>query len=147
MILDQENILSDEQAVTATAASTNYIDLQNAVNRIGAPLELFITVDETFDSAGDAATLTIAIREDATDAMAGSPAAIVSSAVIAEADLVAGAKIPLPQLPKKTLQYIDAYYTVGTEDFTAGKLTLGMVKDEQTNGHAAMVEQKAAGVI
>ena len=143
MITDHENILSDEQAVTASAASTNYIDLQNTVNRVGEPLIPVLTVDTTFDSAGDAATLTIAIRDDATDAMAGSPAAIVSSAVIAEADLVAGAKIHLPRLPASSRRYIDAYYTVGTENFTAGALTLGFVKDEQTNGYAAIVEQNA----
>lgn len=143
MLLDQENILSDEQVLTASAASTNYIDLQNTINRVGEPLIPVLTVETTFDSAGDAATLDIAIRDDDTAAMAGTPLAIVSSAQILEAALVAGAKIHLPRIPAKSRRYLDAYYTVGTEDFTAGALSLSFVKDEQTNGYTAIAEQEA----
>ena len=140
MLLDKENILSDAQAVTVTAASTNYIDTQNTVNRIGKPLELFAKIPTAF-TAGGAATMVIAIREDATDAMAGSPAVVVQTAPIAVADLVAGAKIAMPQLPKKTLRYLDAYFTIATGPMLTGAIDIGMVVDEQTNGYDAIKEQ------
>lgn len=145
MILDKQNLLSDGQAVTVTAASTDYIDLQNTVNRVGEPLRVFARIPTAF-TAGGAATLVIAIREDDTDAMA-SPTVIAQTAAIPVADLVAGAEIEMPQLPKKTLRYLDAYFTVATGPMTAGNIDIGMVKDEQTNGYAAMKEQQDAGAV
>lgn len=142
MFIDNEGLLCDGQDLTATAASDNHIDTNNIVNRAGEPQKMFLSVDETFDSGGDAATLTITYREDDSPAMA-SPAVIVTVPIIAEAALVAGAIIDLPPLPRKTLRYLDVNLTVGTENFTSGSLTLGLVMDKQSNGAAAIAEQAA----
>ncbi|MCK4782570.1 MAG: hypothetical protein KAV87_02385 [Desulfobacteraceae bacterium] len=145
MLLDKQSEFSDAQAITSTAASTNHIDLKNVANRVGKPLRLAVRIPTLF-TTGDAATLTVQIRESATAAMAA-PVVIGSTAAIAVADLVAGAEIEVPQLPKKTARYIDVNYVVGTGTFTAGNIDANLVEDEQTNGYAAMKEQQDAGAV
>ena len=145
MFLDKESEFSVEQVLTVTAASTNHIDTINTINRVGVPLRVRVAIPVAF-TAGGAATLVIAIRQDDTAAMA-SPTVISQTSPIPVASLKLGADIEMPQLPLKTQRYLDIHYTVATGPMTAGKIDAFLVKDEQTNGHAAMVEQKAAGAI
>jgi len=49
MILDKQNLFSDDQAVTVTADSTNVIDLGIAGMGKGEPVRLIAQVTETFD--------------------------------------------------------------------------------------------------
>ncbi len=134
MILDQENTLSDQQALTATAISTNVIDLgplggfptANTFRDIGASddaLWLYVLVMTALASAGHAATLTVTLESDDNTSL---PSATThwTSGAIAEASLVAGyevVKAPIP--PGQYQRYLGVRYTVGTENFTSGKVS------------------------
>lgn len=141
MLTDSKELFSDDQSLTATAISTNVIDLipngggavgagraggptaNTTVNLAGQPLYLHIRVQTELDSAGDAATLT-ATLESSADTSNGTPTVHWTSSSIAEADLAAGywiAKgIAIPQGSYK--RYLCVNYTVGTENFTSGKV-------------------------
>ena len=68
MYLDKERMFSEAQAITASAASTNILDMMNVANRIGEALKLFAQVDTEFDSAAEDSTLAIALQSDAVEA-------------------------------------------------------------------------------
>jgi len=132
MIIDSQLELSNAQALTATAASTNYIDMSVAgdANR---SLRLVIQVSTVLDSDGDAATLDVTIQTD-TVANFASPTTIATIAQIAEATLVAGYRICNIEIPPEVCQrYLRVYYTVGTENFTSGNVDAFLTFDAQTN--------------
>jgi len=140
MIFDSTNLFSDQQAITATAVSTNVIDLgatdtpQHAVNAItrdigkGRPIDFFLRVTEDFDSADDDGTLTVTLQMDTVEGF-GSATTVLELQAFDEADLVAGFVVPIQWVPRGTVErYIRLNYTVGgTGDFTAGKVTAGFV--------------------
>lgn len=138
MIFDDTNIFSDEQAITATAASTNTIDLGpvDIARDIGPgkKIPLLVQVTEDFDSAADDSTLTIALQLDSSESF--TPDDSIDLGTFNEADLVAGWTLPFDAVPNGVnLRYCRLYYTVaGTGNFTAGKLTAGIVMGTQTNG-------------
>jgi len=138
MILDYHLKLSDAQKITASAASTNYIDSTVAGNMLNTELYIVGSVNTAFDSQNDTATLTIAIQAD-NDSAFGSPTVLYTSPAFTVAALAAGfqpIKMRLPfQTPAadgttaKPERYLRAYYTAGTENFNAGKLDLFLVND------------------
>lgn len=132
MIMDRENLFSDGQAVTATANSTNIVDLKKTGLDIatGRPLQFRFQVDTTTTSGGST-TMTVAIvSSDATDL--STPTTHWTSASIAKATLVAGYgfTVTLPQGPYK--RYLGVVYTVNTANFTAGAFTAALVLDTQS---------------
>lgn len=122
-ILDQLTVLSDAQAVTADAASTNVINRGAAARELAQPLTFEARVDTLFDSSGEAATLTIAIQGSATEAFS-TAVDLAATGAIAEASLTAGAVFRIIVPAGTAYQYLRGYYTTGTEDFTAGKIDL-----------------------
>lgn len=144
MIFDRTALLSDAQAITTTAASTNVIDLgppstapRHAASLrrnlgIGACIPFLIQVVETFTAAG-AGTLTVALQTDDNEAFS-SPTTVWTSPAIALADLVAGQNLGVVNyIPKGindkgiTERYFRLNYTVATGPMTAGKITAGVV--------------------
>lgn len=121
MYIDKENLFSDAQALTTTAASTNLIDL--GVDRdIGTTnIRFRVQVDTTFQSTAGS-TCTIALQTDSTSAFS-SATTLFTSAAIAKASMTAGALLVDVAVPRGTERYLRAYYTVATADFTAGALT------------------------
>jgi len=144
MIFDKKLQLSNAQAITASAASTNVIDFGdngrvygasadiNMDQGKGTPVPLLIQVVETFDTAAEDGTLTIAIQLDSTDTF--TPDKSISLGTYTEAELVAGFQIPFDYIPKGVnYQYMRLYYTVGgAGNFTAGKITAGVTAGNQT---------------
>lgn len=127
MILDTENLFSDDQAITTTADSTNVIQLP-ANTASGAPLHLLIQVTTTF--AGGT-SIAVDIETDALVSM-GSPTNIYTGAVIATATLVAGYEFSVHFMPRSNEPFTRLEYTVvGT--MTAGNITAGIVYGHQTN--------------
>ena len=149
MFLDQSLKLSDAQAITVTAASTNLYDITgagsgNVPNMVfgttglaGADMGLgdsaarptcYFSVGTAF-TAGGAATLQIQIQA-AVDNGAGSPGAyttIVETAALAVASLVAGANLQIP-LPPVTIgealpRFYRFNYIVATGPMLTGTLT------------------------
>lgn len=131
MIMDKENQVSNAQAVTAAAGSTDYID--NGVARdvgMGDPLFMMITVDESADASGSA-TVEFQLRVDDNTSFS-SPKVVAKSDTYGKAVLTAGRKpiyIPIP--PGTDERYLQVYYNVGTGPLTAGKFTAGIVNGVQ----------------
>ena len=138
MILDKTNEFSDGQTVTATAASTNVIDLNpsasNLIQDIGAgePVWLVVQVDETATAAG-AATVTVSLESSAATALT-SATVHYSSDAKALADMTAGAELVRVRLPGGDYKrYLGVRYTVATGPLTAGKFSAFITKDAQAN--------------
>ena len=126
MLYDLENLFSNNQAVTADAASTNVIKITNGQLKevaYGTPIPLRIQVTEDF------ATLTsLEIKvQTATDAAFTSPVTLATTGAVAAADLKAGYVAPINFIPKGNLGYMRLYYDVTGSNATAGKITAGIV--------------------
>lgn len=116
MILDALLLVSDAQAITADAVSTNTIDLGNPTvkNRIGSgePMGFLVTVDVAADITTGDETYAIEIISSA-NANLSSPT-VLARFVFTAAQLAAGAQLflPLPQnFPQQ--RYIGLNYDVG----------------------------------
>lgn len=131
--------LSAAQAVTASAASTNIVDLGSARDLgQGEPLEIDIRVGATVTAAG-AATVQFQLQT-ASDAAFTTPYTLVQTDAIPKASLAAGASIPLHvdrASPYAPLQYLRLYYNVGTGPLTAGTFTASIVKSVQDGQNAS----------
>jgi len=117
MLLDNTLVLSEKQAVTASAASTNYIDQAAAGDAYGA-LWLVVKVDTTFATL---TSLTIGIQT-ADASTFSSPVTLASSGAVAAASLTANEIVCCMRLPVGCKRYVRAYYTVGGSNATAGKV-------------------------
>lgn len=95
MILDLQNTLSDAQALSATAASTNSIDLGSARQiQEGDAMGILLTVDVAADFTTGDETYTLQVQTDDNSAFS-SPTVTQSQAIIAS-QLTLGAKIFIP---------------------------------------------------
>lgn len=143
MIMDLTTLFSNSQAITATTASTNLIDL-GAAGTIygagvaqtrdigkGASVPLALRVVETFNNL---TSLTISIETDDNAGFA-SPATIWTSPAYVLADLATGARALLPDsIPVGANErYIRLKYTVAGTAPTTGKITAGVTMGNQTN--------------
>jgi hypothetical protein len=141
MLLSKQSLLSDQQAITASAASTNIMDLgatgtpirgNQLVRDIGAgtPVGFLAQVTEAFTAAG-AGTLTVSLEVDDNSGFS-SATTVWTSGAIPKATLVAGYRLPIEYLPKGINErYFRLYYTVATGPMTAGKITAGLMLDGQ----------------
>ena len=125
MIFDTENLFSDHQAITANAASSNVLDLGAAGRDIGVgeSVPLQIQVTEAFDNL---TSLAVAFQTSVDEAFS-SPIELAASTVLL-ADLVAGKKFPITNVPEGTKRYNRLYYTVTGTAPTAGKIKAGIVE-------------------
>lgn len=130
MYVDKQLELSDAQAVTGDAASSNYIDLQSSGSWAENDARLVVKVNTSFDSAGDGGTLTLKVQTD-DDSEFGTATDIYTSAAIAQSALTKGAVLLAVRLSDLgTLKrYLRVYYDNGTEAFTAGKVDAFMTWD------------------
>lgn len=142
MIEDRTGLLSDNQAITASAASTNLIDLGATGTPFGASaalvrdignadVPLVVTVTESFNNL---TSLSIQIQTDTTAAFSA-PTVAYQSPTYTLAQLATAAKYLLPdEFPVGTGQrYVRLFYTlVGTAP-TTGKITAGVVSARQRN--------------
>lgn len=113
MILDAYLMLSDAQAFTATAVSTNTIDLGGTNRDIGAgePLSALLAVDVAADVTTGDETYTFELITSATANLA-SPT-VIASRVITAAQLTLGSK-----------HYLDVPMGVITQQYLGARLTL-----------------------
>jgi hypothetical protein len=142
MIFSKELLLSDDQAITATAASTNHIDLgangtpHGAAAALGygpgegRPVPLEVIVTEAFNNL---TSLTVALQYDDNDSF--SSPVTVKDQVVLLADLTVGKNIfPDLYLPADINQrYWRLNYTVSGTDPTTGQITAGISGGRQTN--------------
>lgn len=130
MIIDKFNQVSDAQAVTASAASTDVIDFgqANPNSGLNANTTLAITVDETATAAG-AATVTFSLQDSADNSTFTD---VAVTGAVPKASLAAGAQVLIP-MPSKHRRYVRTYYTVATGPLTAGKFSAQIVTGVQQN--------------
>lgn len=122
MFLDKLTLFSEDQAVTATAASTNYIDFGGDFDvGKGEPLELIVIVTEAFDNLTN---LAIAVQTD--DNTSFSSATTLHTETIVLANLTAGAELSIRFWPRANERYGRLNYTVTGTTPTAGKITAGI---------------------
>jgi len=141
MILSAQQLFSDDQAVTATAISTNVIDLGVAGTPYGAvaPLNndkgkgaavpVLIQVTEDFATL---TSLTVTLEVSAAAGLT-SPKVLATETILV-ADLVAGKQTYMQCLPNGVdMRYLGVRYTVTGSDATAGAITAGISMGNQTN--------------
>jgi hypothetical protein len=137
MIMDQQNVFSDAQAITASANSTNVIDTlpsggPNTKSGIGdgQDISLFAMVGQAF------ATLTslniqLVSADDA--ALSVNPIVHFDSGAVPVASLTAKARPVALDLPYgKYRRYVGLKYVVTGSAATAGTITAALVEDLQT---------------
>lgn len=129
MIRDKEHILSDSQAVTASAASTNIIDLTKAGDAIQTELYLVIQCREAAAAAG-AATVNF-VLQTAIDAAFTAPVVLFDSGAIGKAAITLNKELVKVKTPVGLLQFVRVYYTIGTGPLTAGKFDAFLVADAE----------------
>ena len=141
MIFDNSLLLSDDQAITGDAASTNVIDLgatgtphgsSVALTRdigIGDGVPLHVSVTETFNNL---TSLQVQVQTSPDNA---TWTTIQGGKVVAAADLVAGYQFDVPyEFPEGTkARYVRLNYDVTGTAPTTGKITAGPVLARQTN--------------
>ena len=129
MLLDKENLFSENQAITADAASTNVINIAAGKLKeiaFGTPIPLRIQVTEGFTGA---TTVEIKVQTD-DNAAFSSPTTLATTGAIANDTLVAGYVAPLNFVPKGNEGYLRLYYDVTIASggsISAGKITAGIV--------------------
>lgn len=141
MILSAQLLLSDMQAITATAIGTNVIDTGARGTPYGGAAALvgdiglgnkvpfLAQVTEDFNTL---TSLTIAIETGSTTSLG----TVVVSQTIVLADLVAGKQFVLDCLPNEIKErYVGIRYTVTGTNPTQGKITAGISMGNQTNKH------------
>ena len=110
-------MMSDKQAVTASAASANVIDLGAAGNAVPGALFAVCRVDEAFAGVTQ---LKVSLQTDENEAF--SDAEELLSATFAQADLNQVQNLFAMVMPNGAKRYLRAYYTV-TGSGSAGKLS------------------------
>lgn len=137
MIMDGQLLFDSAAAITATANSTNVIDLSQARDLgigDGPALKVNCQVVTTFQSAG-ATTLNIQVQGSTDNS---SYSVMAQTDAIPKAALVAGAgafniDLPRPQPGQAVPRYLRVVYTVATGPFTAGNMTTFLNIDRQEN--------------
>lgn len=110
MFLDRQNKVSDAQALTATAASTDFIDL-GIERRIGTGEPMCFVVSCDVAMGGTSPTLTIAVQSD-DNAGFSSAATVVAHPQLSA--LPAGARVVIPLAPGAlTERFVRLNYTLG----------------------------------
>lgn len=141
MIFDRQNLFSDDQAVAASAPSSNVVDLgvpgrphggaaplARDLGRSEVPLAVLVTED--FASL---TSLTVTL-EGADDAGFSAPVTLLQSAAVPAAELKAGYRFALDRLPAGTSRrYLRLSYAVAGSAATAGRITAGLVAALQQN--------------
>jgi hypothetical protein len=121
-ILDRLNLFSNDQAITASTASTDVVDL-GSVRDVGAgeTSTVLVLVTEAFNNLTD---LTVAMQTSTTENFA-SPVQL-TAATLPLASLTVSTRFPITTVPRGVLRYVRLYYTVTGTAPTTGRITAGL---------------------
>jgi hypothetical protein len=149
MIFSMQQLFSNDQAVTVTAASSNVIDLgapetvkgaPYPLNRDigrGVPIPLLVQVTVAFATL---TSLKVGIESSDTEAFGGQVDTVLESPAIPVAKLLAGYQFPINFIPKGVKhRYVRLKYTVAGSTATAGQVTAGITAGNQDTSVAGGV--------
>lgn len=139
MYIDKQAEFSDSQAVTATAISTNVMDLisnssgKNPLRDIGTGQDVYLVVTTTVaatDVSSDA-TLTVSLESDSTVDLATSATLHFTTGALAFAAFSpAGTTLAAVKLPMGSYErYLGVRYTVAAGPLTAGNFDAFLTTD------------------
>lgn len=111
MMLDKQTTMSDEQAVTATAVSTNVYDLGVGLGNLGAGQPVYFEASVAEDFAGLTSLTIDVIASDSADM--ATPTVINSSGAVTLANLKSGYRFAGAVGMHTLKRYIAFKYTVG----------------------------------
>lgn len=134
MYIDKENMFSNAQAVTVTAAS-DVIDLGSPDAGMADDLWLTIRVDTAVTASGSA-TVAFKLQSDSAATFDAAVVDNISIAVIAKATLVANYTVIRTKLPVGIKRYARVYYTVASGPLTAGKFDAFLTRGVQQSHNA-----------
>lgn len=142
MYIDKQAEFSDAQAVTATAISTNVMDLyagtvapnvNNVLRDIGTGQDVYLVVitQTAATDAGSDATLTVTLESDSTADLATSPTVHYTTVALAFAAFSpVGTELIAVKLPKGDYErYLGVRYTVAAGPLTAGNFDAFLTTD------------------
>lgn len=138
MIMDQQSLFSDAQAVTVTANSTNVIDTlpsggPNTKSGIGDGQDISLFAQVGPNAFATLTSLTIALVSADDAALTTNVITHFTTPAILAAALTAKARLVGLDLPYgKYRRYVGLVYTVAGSAATAGVITAGLVEDLQT---------------
>lgn len=139
MYVDKQAEFSDSQAVTATAISTNVMDLisnssgKNPLRDIGTGQDVYLVVQTAVaatDTSSDA-TLAVTLESDSTVGLETSPTTHFSTGALAFAAFSpAGTVLAAVKLPAGNYErYLGVRYTVASGPLTAGQFDAFLTTD------------------
>lgn len=130
MYVDALTLFSDAQAITAAAASTNYMDL-GAVRDIGTgqPLYLVVSCDVAMTDSGSDSTLAVAIEGDSTTTFTpDATETVITFPATSAAGTVKFARLN-PGSGPLGYRYIQLKYTPANGNLTTGSFTAFLTTD------------------
>lgn len=130
MILDEEALFSNNQKITATAVSTNVLDLGKREVSFGTPVEIFVQVTEDFNNL---TSLAVKVQTSAVENF-GTTVDLVEQTILL-ANLKKGAVSTIKFLPKGNLGYMRLVYTVTGTAPTKGAIIAGIVDGAEESFH------------
>ncbi len=124
MILDAENIYSDDQVETGTADSTNVIDHgPGTTGPYAADIQIIAAISKVAMTAGGT-SIQVNLEQSAAENM-GSPDVIAAGPVVVAADLILGKEILNVRQPRITKRFTQLVYTIVGVFSGGGAITAG----------------------
>ena len=130
MILDEQGLFSNKQAIKASCVSENILDMGKREVSFGTPVELFIQVAEEFNNL---TSLTIKVQT-ATDEEFSDSIDLIEQTMLLD-ELKAGSVSTIKFLPKGNLGFVRLYFTVQGTAPTTGKIVAGIADAVQESYH------------
>jgi len=138
MYIDAQHLFSNSQALTATANSTNLIDLGGDHNvGIGEPMAVVISVEVALDAGNADETYVFTVETD--DNSSFSSAATIATKTATRGD-AAGTKYVLP-IPADTSaeQYLRVVYTLGGTS-PSGTVSAFLIPQSMINNYVSYAD-------
>lgn len=132
MILDEQGLFSNKQAITESCVSENVLDMGKREVSFGTPVGLFIQIAETFNNL---TSLSIKVQTSMEEDFSSSVDLVEQKILLA--GLKKGEVSSIKFLPKGNLGFLRLVYTVDGTNPTQGAIIAGVVDGIQESFHNA----------
>jgi len=132
MFMDLQLLFSDAQAITATAGSTNSVDMQVAAPDLGTGQDLYVWCSVSTVLAGDGdSTMDCSLQWDGDTAFGSANATRQEFGSFADTSAAGTTLVAKVQPGYPTERYLRAYYLVADGNYTTGNVDCGLVETIQ----------------